>query len=110
MIDKNSDKYTPVLLSRFLEDPFKIHVKFLIFYFFKLIVKQEICFEVALCSTTKSFESRMENKISKNIFMVAIEVKKQKSNYRLTPQKLQKRWQQFYFQVAKGSTSTSCKR
>jgi hypothetical protein len=39
--------------------------------------------------------------------MVAIEVKKLKSNYLLTQQKLQNKWQQSYFQVAKGSTITS---
>jgi hypothetical protein len=32
----------------------------------------------------------MQNKISKKIFMVATEIKKLKSNYWLTPQKIQK--------------------
>jgi len=41
--------------------------------------------------------------------MVAIEVKKLKSNYLLTPKNSKNRWQQFYFQIAKGSTITSFK-
>jgi len=82
IFDRNLDKYTPLLLSGFLEDR---HVESLIFNFFKLRVRQEFFLEVAIWSTTTSFEGRMQNKISKRIFMVAIEIKKLKSNYWLTP-------------------------
>ncbi len=100
--EKNLDKYTPVLLSRFLENTFKRHVKSLIFNFFKLTERQEFCFEVAIWSTPTSFEGRMQNKILKRIFMVAIEVKKLKSNYWLTPQKLQKQMaNNFIFKLQK---------
>ncbi len=85
IFDRNLDKYTPLLLSGFLEDTFKRHVESLIFNFFKLRVRQEFFLEVAIWSTTTSFEGRMQNKISKRIFMVAIEIKKLKSNYWLTP-------------------------
>jgi hypothetical protein len=54
---------------------------YLILLLFLNSKRQEFCFEVAICSITTSFENRMQNKISKRIFMVAIEVKKLKSNY-----------------------------